>query len=239
MRNWAPCDMELHDQNNTDLLPPREPLESLSARANAPPEERPTVFVVDDDVNICSMLCLLMKAAGLDVETFLSAQQFLDAFDPDRPGCLLLDVYMAGINGIELQRRLAAEKLGPAIIFLTGYGDVPMASQAIRTGAVDFIQKPFVEQILVNRIYEAIARDREIRRAHRRLLKIEKRVCMLTPREREVMDLIASGQSTKKIALQLKVSPKTIDSHRAKIFEKMDVENPIELSHLLLGHGQN
>ncbi len=201
---------------------------------NALPEARPTVFVVDDDANIRKIICLLIESAGIMVEAFSSSQAFLDVYDPERPGCLLLDICMPGMNGIALQQRLASQNAEPVIIFLTGHGDVPTVVQAMRTGAIDVIAKPFEATVLVARIREAIARNRENRRARSYLQELNERQARLTAREREVMELIAQGQSTKGIASRLDISPKTVDKHRAKVLEKMRVESPIELVQLLL-----
>ncbi len=198
-------------------------------------ELEPTVFVVDDDLKTRELLCLLMASAGIHAEAYPSAQAFLDAYDPSRPGCVLLDFSMPGMNGIELQEQLASLEPAPVIIFLTGYGNIPRALQAVRSGAIDFIEKPFATQELIARVQEAIALDGENRVAYRKLQDLKSRQAALTMREREVMDLLDSGQSTKAIASRLGISPKTVDKHRSKVLTKMGVDSLIELTHLLLG----
>ncbi len=221
-------------ENTTQSWPALAPTTSSLAPANSPVEKCPTVFVVDDDVNIRDALCLLLQSAGIHAESYGSAQMFLDAYDPARPGCLLLDVGMPGMNGIELQQRLASRKLGPAIIFLTGNGDVPTALQAVRTGAIDYLQKPFSLPVLLDRVREAIVRDARNRREHSECQELESRRARLTAREREVMGLVAAGQNTKEIAARLGISTKTVDTHRVRVLEKMQVDNPVALTHLLL-----
>jgi two-component system, LuxR family, response regulator FixJ len=197
--------------------------------------ERPTVFVVEDDVDLRDVLNMLLGSAGIAVEAYRGAAEFLESYDPRRPGCVLLDVNLPGMSGLELQQRLASQDLSPPIIFLTGQNDVPTALQAMRTGAVDFLQKPFTAAVLLGRIREAISRDDETRRSHSAGRELEIRRGTLTPREQEVMDLLAAGHSTKAIAVRLEISPKTVDKHRAKVLDKMQVDNPTELAHLLLG----
>ncbi len=158
------------------------PAAPAAATGNSSSEQAPTVFVVDDDVSIRTVLCLLMESEGVQTEPYPDARTFLDAYDPDRPGCVLLDVCMPGMSGIELQQHLASEAFAPPIIFLTGKNDVPTAIQALRTGAVDFIQKPFRAQLLVDCVQEAIARDRENRRMHLERQELESRRAHLTAR---------------------------------------------------------
>ena len=220
-------------QNSAGSPPGPEPLTSPSALVPLSPPDEPTVFVVEDDENIRNILQLLVTSAGIRVETYASAEAFLEHYDLNRPGCLLLDICLSGMDGMELQQRLAAEKIAPPIVFLTGFGDVPTALQAMRTGAIDYIQKPFSAPILISRIREAIAFDCEDRQAHSAFQELERRYSLLTAREQEVLNLLTSGQSTKAIASYLGISPKTVDKHRVKVLEKMRVDNPIELTHLM------
>ena len=191
-----------------------------------------TVFVVDDDADVRRSVSLLVRSVGLVEDSYASAQDFLDHYDPQRPGCLVLDIRMPGMSGLEMQKGLNSTTLLPPIIFITAHGEIPLATQAIRAGAVDFLQKPFSPQALLERIREAIELDRENRRKRALADGIQERMTLLTEREREIMRFLALGQSTKKIAQHLAISPKTVDNHRAKILEKMNVDNPTQLAHL-------
>jgi len=192
-----------------------------------------TVFVVDDDEDLRRAASLLVRSIGLAVETYASAQEFLDHYQPHKIGCLLLDIRMPGMSGLELQKRLNAGVEFPPIIFITAHGEIPLATQALRGGAVDFIQKPFSPQLLLERIGEAIDRDRAARSKLERAGEIRESMTHLTNREREIMDFLAHGESTKQIAMQLSISPKTVDNHRTKILEKMHVDNPTQLANLM------
>lgn len=191
-----------------------------------------TVFIVDDDADLRRAVATLVQSIGLAAESYGSVVEFLSHFDPQKPGCLVLDVCMPGMSGLELQSAPFADTL-PPIIFLTAHGEVPLASQAIRAGAVDFIQKPFNPQLLLDRIREAIERDRQSRSKRALAEVVNDRIRQLTQRERQVMDLLARGDTTKLIAQQLSISPKTVDNHRAKILEKMKVDNCTQLAQLI------
>jgi two-component system, LuxR family, response regulator FixJ len=197
-----------------------------------------TVFVVDDDADVRRSLTLLVRSVELGVESFPCANGFLSSYDPLRPGCLVLDVRMPGMTGLELQNELCLHAVELPIIFVSAYGEIPMVTQALRAGALDFIQKPYSSQTMLERIHEAIERDDRTRRenAHRR--EIELRLARLSDREREVTRLLADGMSTKAIASHLAISSKTVDNHRAKIFEKIQVENSAELVRLLYSERQ-
>lgn len=192
-----------------------------------------TVFIVDDDADVRQSVSLLIRSIGLAETCYASAQDFLTHYDPQKPGCLVLDIRMPGMSGLELQKRLNSNVLLPPIIFITAHGEIPLAIQAMRAGAVDFIEKPFSPQALLERIREAIERDRENRRDQTRAAAVQERMTQLTDREREIMRFLASGQSTKQIAQQLSISSKTVDNHRARILEKMKVDNPTQLAHLI------
>jgi FixJ family two-component response regulator len=193
-------------------------------------EPLPTVFIVDDDEAVRSSMTLLMKAAGLRVEAFGSAQEFLNGFDAARGGCLVLDVRMPGMSGLGLQDELNARGALLPIIFVTGHGDIPMAVEAMQHGAMDFLQKPFRDQELLDRIIRAFDRDR----AGRQLLgdreRIRARLAQLTPREHEVMMLVVQGRANKVIAADLKLSQRTVEIHRAHVMEKMGANS---LAHLV------
>ncbi len=195
--------------------------------------ESPTVFIVDDDVDVRNSISILARSVNLAVELFESGQEFLNNYPRDRPGCLVLDVRMPGITGLQLQQRLNEQDRRIPTIMLTAHAEVSVATQVMRAGAVDFIQKPFSPQILLERIHEAIQIDADARREKRNRSSIAKLVASLSPREHEVMKLLAIGQSTKQIASQLQISIKTVDNHRASVLEKMQVDNTAQLAHLL------
>ncbi|MEW7978465.1 MAG: response regulator transcription factor [Candidatus Sedimenticola endophacoides] len=197
-------------------------------------KQESTVFVVDDDREVRDALQLLMESVGLPVETFGSAQEYLDRFDPERPGCLVLDIRMPGMSGLELQARLNAERIYPPIVIITGHGDVPMAVRAVQAGAVDFVQKPFNDQALLDSVHRAIERDAQQRGEVSRLRDIEERVRRLTPREREVMDLVIAGKRNKVIASEMNISQSTVEAHRAKVMEKMEADTLSSLMRVML-----
>jgi FixJ family two-component response regulator len=195
----------------------------------AAPAIEPTVFVVDDDPALLRLIRKLLESSGRRVETFPSATEFLEAYRPERPGCLVLDVRMPGMSGLALQERLAAAHCTLPILIVTGYGDVPVAVQAMRQGAFDFIEKPFSGQILIERIEAAVAMDARVRRKQLTREQVERRRETLTPRERQVMDLVAEGKPNKVIGSLLGLSPKTVEVHRANVMRKMDVDSLAEL----------
>ncbi len=185
------------------------------------PEQDPTVFIVDDDAAVRDSLRFLLRSVGLRSETFSSAIDFLEDHDPKRPGCLILDVRMPGMSGLELHERLRAVGSILPIIFLTAHGDVPMAVEAVKAGAVDFLQKPFRDQDLLDRIQEAINANAQARKESTDRDEIRSRIESLTPREREVMELVVAGKANKVIALNLGVSQRTVEIHRARVMKKM------------------
>ncbi|MES9870770.1 MAG: response regulator transcription factor [Sedimenticola sp.] len=193
-----------------------------------------TVFIVDDDQEVREALQLLMESVGLNVETFGSAQEYLDQFDPGRPGCLVLDIRMPGMSGLDLQARLAAENIHPPIVIITGHGDVPMAVRAVQAGAVDFVQKPFNDQQLLDSVHRAIEQDAVQRGEVSKLLEIRDRLDKLTPREREVMELVIAGKRNKVIAADLNISQSTVEAHRAKVMEKMEADTLSSLMRMML-----
>ncbi len=193
-----------------------------------------TVFIVDDDQEVRAALQLLMESVGLTVETFDSAQVYLGQFDPSRPGCIVLDVRMPGMSGLELQAKLADKAPCPPIIVITGHGDVPMAVRAVQAGAVDFIEKPFNDQALLDSVHRAIEKDAMQRGEASRIADIQEHVARLTPREREVLDLVVAGYRNKLIASELSVSQSTVEAHRAKVMEKMAAKSLSDLMRMLL-----
>jgi two-component system, LuxR family, response regulator FixJ len=189
----------------------------------------PTVFIVDDDQAVARSLRWLIEIVRLGVETFASAQAFLDDYDSSKPGCLVLDVRMPGISGLELQERLAARRINVPIIFITGHGDVQMAVRALQAGAFDFVEKPFNDQDLLDRIQKAIAFDAERRGKEAQRAQLQALFASLTPREREVLDLVVEGMSNKAVANTLGLSAKTVEVHRAKVMEKMHARSISDL----------
>lgn len=189
----------------------------------------PTVYVVDDDDQVRSSLRWLLESVGLPVETFASGDEFLKVYDPNGPGCLLLDVRMPGMSGLDLQEHLASQGIDTPIIVMTGFADVPMAVRALKAGAVEFIEKPFSDQVLLEHIYEAIEKDAKRRERSLRHAEVEKRIADLTPRQHQVMELVVSGKATKQIARQLGISHKTVEAHRAHIMQKMAADSLAEL----------
>ncbi|HVW02212.1 MAG TPA: response regulator transcription factor [Planctomycetaceae bacterium] len=181
----------------------------------------PTVFVVDDDAALRKSLCWLIESINLKVKAFSSARAFLDSYDPATPGCLVLDVRMPGMSGLELQTKLSEDSCTIPIIVITGYGDVPMAVRAMKGGAIDFIEKPVSDQVLLDRIQQAIAEDSKRRAVNQEQSEFLERLELLTPREREVLRMVVAGMSSREIGQDLDVSFKTIEAHRAKIMKKM------------------
>ncbi|MCK4658064.1 MAG: response regulator transcription factor [Phycisphaerae bacterium] len=197
-------------------------------------ESVPTVFVVDDDEAVRRQLQWLLESVGLSAESFGSAQGFQEACDPTRPGCLILDVRMPEMSGLDLQERLVAQGSGLPVIFVTGYGDVRTAVRAMKAGALDFIEKPFNDQELLDRIHQAIEQDARARQRQAQGADIAARLASLTVRECEVLDLVVAGEVNKAIALALGLSHKTVEFHRRKIMDKMQARNVIDLVRMVL-----
>ena len=188
-----------------------------------------TVFVVDDDTSVRSALKRLIQSLGFNVETFDSAQAFLKHGPHDGPACLVLDVRMPGMSGIELQQQLTRAGLGMPIVFVTGHGNIPMSVKAMKAGAVDFIEKPFEDQKLIDAINIAIKKSKKFRTQQAELKDIQRRVDSLTPREHEVFILVVSGMLNKQIAFDLGMSEKTVKVHRARVMDKMKAKSLADL----------
>ena len=184
--------------------------------------ETPTVFIVDDAEPVRDSIGMLLDTVGIEHDEFATAQAFLDNFDADRTGCLVLDIRMPGMSGLELQDKLAELEADIPIIFITGHGDIPMAVEAMRKGAVDFIRKPFRDQELLDRIHEALHADASQREAEASRRVVRGNFEMLSPRESEVFDRVASGQANKVVAIDLGISERTVEIHRSQVMKKMN-----------------
>jgi FixJ family two-component response regulator len=193
--------------------------------------DTPLVYLVDDDDAVRDSLGLLFKSIGLAYEAYPSALEFLERYDPGRHACLVADIRMPGLSGLELQQRLNEQRAEVPIIFITGHGDVPMAVSAMKSGAADFIQKPFRDQDLIDRIHKALEHDKERRSVRAEEQTIRARIALLTPREAEVMQRVVRGQANKVIAMDLGVSQRTVELHRARVMRKLKMRSLAELVH--------
>ena len=187
------------------------------------------VFVVDDDSSIREAIKSLISLVGLRVETFETAQEFLQSKRPDVPGCVVLDVELPGLSGLDLQRELAAHGIKLPVIFITGYGDIPMSVRAMKAGALEFLTKPFRDQDLLDAIQQALQRDRAGRRHSKEIAELRERFDALTSREREVMSLVVAGLLNKQIAAELGISEVTVKIHRGRVMNKMGAQSLAEL----------
>lgn len=187
------------------------------------------VFVVDDDQSVCSSLKFLIRTVGLRVESFDSAESFLDGIMPDITSCLVLDVRLRGLSGLDLQRELAVRNLSIPIVFITGHGDIPMSVRAMKAGAVEFLTKPFRDQDLLDAIRIALERDRVRRGQEKELMELGQRFESLTPREREVISMVVSGMLNKQIAGELRTAENTVKVHRSRAMVKMRAQSLAEL----------
>lgn len=189
----------------------------------------PTVFIVDDDDAVRRFLSGLMESVDLRVEAFASAGDFLEAYEPGQPGCLVLDVRMPGMSGLELQRELADQAIDLPVIILTGHGNVQLAVHAMQAGAIDFVEKPFNNELLLDRIQRAVTENVRAGSERSMRIKIAERMQLLTPREREVLDLVVAGQTNKGVARHLDISEKTVEIHRANVMRKMRAKSLADL----------
>lgn len=195
----------------------------------APKGKVPTVYVVDDDASIRDLLDWLMKSNGIPVATFANAQQFLKSYQPDSPGCLIVDLYMPGMSGLELQNHLIEHDIGIPVIFLSAGADISKAVSAVKHGAIDFIEKPFDYKRVVALAKDCLFRDQQRRGSRGNLGAKQARLALLTQREREVMHQVVAGKINRVIADELSISVKTVEAHRAKIMEKLEVHSLAEL----------
>lgn len=195
--------------------------------------QQPTVFIVDDDDAVRDSITELAESVGLPAEAYDSALAFLATFEPDRPGCLVLDVRMAEMSGLALQKHLNDKRIDLPVVMLSGHGDVPMAVEAMRNGALDFIQKPYREQALLDSINNALRKNAEDRRRGSMGENFQKLLTTLTEREMEVFEQLRLGTSSKQIARTLAISPRTVETHRHHILAKLDLNSVKELMLLL------
>jgi FixJ family two-component response regulator len=192
------------------------------------------VFIVDDDSAVRDSLCLLLKSVKIASQPFASGDEFLDAYDPEWKGCVLLDIRMPRISGMEVQKRLLEKNCTLPVIFITGHGDIPMAVEAMHLGAHDFVQKPFHDEELLDRIQQALMSQRQQQDELSLKRSIKKNYDQLTPREREVMSDVVRGHANKVIAIDLGLSQRTVEIHRARVMEKMHARSLAELVRLSL-----
>lgn len=205
------------------------------------PKSKPVVYVVDDDPAMRETLSWLIETVSLDVETFVSANAFLEHYSPGRSACLVLDVRLPGLGGLDLQEKLAARKDPLPVLLITGHADVAMAVRAMKMGAVDFIQKPFNDQVLLDKIQKSVELHRLRMERYALSADIDDRIRRLSPRETHVMERVVVGKSNRSIAAELGLSPKTIEVHRARVMEKMKAKSLPELVRLRLtvaGHSE-
>lgn len=193
-----------------------------------------TVFIVDDDKEVREAIELLMHSIGLPAKTYESAQDYLDNFDAELAGCLVLDVRMRGMSGLALQEHLKSLPLSPPVIIITGHGDVPMAVQAVQNGASNFIEKPFNEQVLLDSIHRALEEDAKQRGKAIKIAEIKAKLALLTRREREVIEHVVTGKRNKIIASTLNITQSTVEAHRAKAMEKLEAKSLSDLMRIMI-----
>lgn len=196
--------------------------------------KEPLVYIVDDDEEVRSAVQLLMESVGLRVQPFESANAFLEDFDPEMPGCILLDIRMPGMNGLDLQELLVKRNVFTPVIIISGHGDIPMAVRAVKAGALDFIEKPFNDQFLLDSVHRALELDEKKRGIASEQAEIRARYESLTQRERDVLEQVINGKRNKVIADVLSISQSTVEAHRAKVMEKMQANSLSALMRMVL-----
>jgi two-component system response regulator FixJ len=192
------------------------------------------VYVVDDDEAMCESLEWLLKSQGLRIQTYTSAEAFLADGQPRNPGCLVLDVRMRGMSGLDLQARLARDGVDMPVIIITGHGDIPMAVRAVRAGVMDFLEKPVNDQLLLQRIRHALELEHQLRKRNESRRRSVRRLASLTPRERQVMDLVVAGYANKQIAARLCIAAKTVEVHRRRVMRKLGVRSVVALVQMVM-----
>lgn len=197
-------------------------------------DPQPTVFVVDDDEPVRDAIGMLLDTVDIHYQAFASAQEFLEAYDPACGGCLVLDIRMPGMSGLDLQRKLLDMNANIPVVFITGHGDVPMAVEAMKRGAVDFIRKPFRDQELLDRVQEALSMDADQRAVDADLEAVRTRLAALTPREQQVFQRVADGQANKVVAIDLGISERTVEIHRSQVMQKTGARSLADLVRLKL-----
>lgn len=207
----------------------------MSSPPPGPASQEPTVYVIDDDESIRELLVWLMKRNAIRAEAFPNAKSFLKAYRPGTPGCLILDLYMPGMSGLDLQQYLKEAGIEMPVIFLSGRADVPKAVAAVKSGAIDFIEKPFDYRRIVELVRECLRRDAEARAGREAARGRAERLATLTQREREVLDRVIAGKVNRLIAEEMQISIKTVEAHRARIMEKLAVDSVAELVQATLG----
>ena len=193
------------------------------------PTPIPIVFIVDDDISVRESLELLVRSEGFHPQTFASAQEFLDHPRPTTPSCLVLDISLPGLDGLELQKHIAAERMEMPIIFITGYGDIPMTVQAMKAGAIEFLMKPFNDEALLSAIRQAIERSLLAMARKAETVGLQDRYASLTPRERQVMGLVVAGLLNKQVGAELGISEITVKAHRGQVMHKMKADSLADL----------
>ena len=214
------------------MYPANIDLSKMQQQRNAATEQIPAIVVIDDDASMRKALDNLFKSVGFEVELFSSPQEFLQSERPDRPGCIVLDVRFPGRSGLDMQRDLASAEAQLPIIFITGYGDIPMSVRAMKAGAVEFLTKPFRDQDLLDAVGTALEKDRTRRSGELRLAELRSRYDTLTARERQVMSLVVAGRLNKQIAGELGVSEMTVKMHRRQVMRKMQAAGVAQLVRL-------
>ncbi|MBN1134596.1 MAG: response regulator transcription factor [Methanosarcinaceae archaeon] len=199
-------------------------------------KHEPTVFIIDDDPAVLKSLTLLLESVGIESKTYHRCSDFLAQYDTSMSGCLVVDIRMPEMSGLELQTELLQQQIDIPVIFISGHGDIPMAVEAMKKGAVDFLEKPFREQTLLDAINKGLLRDAHLRQRRERKLAFNELILTLTNRERGVMDLLIAGKTNKEIAQILSISVKTVDFHRINILEKMGVDSVLELVKQVSNH---
>lgn len=198
------------------------------------PGRQAAVFIVDDEEAVRDSIGLLLRSVGLVSKAFTDARAFLDQYSPEEPGCLVLDIRMPRMSGMELQQELNRRGWGIPVIFMTGHGDVPMAVEAMRAGAVDFLQKPFKDDELIRRVQKALEQDARLREQLGSLGQLRSRYESLTPREREIAERLAAGDANKAVAIDLALSERTVELHRSHVMQKMGARGLAQLVQMML-----